>query len=97
MLGSGTDDLVARHSAPQVAAAIDSVAPLVNTTSRGRAPTRAATWARACSSPTRAAIPSLWMRPGSAGTSPSNPRPSSTATMASDAAGRSGEVEAWSR
>ena len=94
---SGVDGSVARHTAPHVAAAIDSVAPLVNTTSRGRAPTRPATWARACSSPTRAAIPSLWMRPGSAGTSPSNPRPSSTATIASTAGGRNGEVEAWSR
>ena len=95
--GSDVGGWVARRTAPQVAAAIDSVAPLVRTTSRGRAPSRVATWARACSSPTRAAIPSLWMRPGSAGTSPSNPRPSSTATIASTAWGRNGEVEAWSR
>ena len=40
------DDLVARprSAAPQQAAAIASVAPLVNTTSRVRAPSRSATW-----------------------------------------------------
>ncbi len=81
-----------RSTAPHVAAAIDSVAPLVNTTSRLRAPNSAATCSRACSSMARDVIPSTWMRLGSA----TSPRldASSHATMASRASGRSGEVDA---
>ena len=45
--------------------AMASVAPLVNTTSRDRAPSSAATCSRASSTATRAAMPSAWMRPGS--------------------------------
>ncbi len=67
-----------------------SVAPLVNTTSRGRAPHSSATWARACSTATRVVRPSAWMRPGS-------PVAPSHRTSASRASGRSGEVDAWSR
>ena len=81
----------ARSDAPHTAAAIDSVAPLVNTTSRDRAPRSAATCSRACSNATRLRRPSSWMRPGSPASS------SSAATSASRASGRSGLVEAWSR
>ena len=71
--------------------AMASVAPLVNTTSRLRAPSSAATSSRACSSATRAAMPSAWMRPGS----PTSPPMASV--MARAAAGRMGEADAWSR
>ena len=50
-----------------MAALIDSVPPEVKTTSRGRAPKKAATWSRASSRATRAARPSAWTRPGSPG------------------------------
>ncbi len=81
-----------RSTAPQVAAAMASVAPLVNTTSRLRAPNCAATCSRACSSIARLVIPSTWMRLGSATSARLDS--SSHATMASRASGRSGEVEA---
>ena len=87
----------ARRTAPQVAAAMDSVAPLVKTTSRLRAPRSAATCARASSTATRARMPSAWMRPGSASLSPRPSSPLSHPTMAARASGRSGEVDAWSR
>ena len=76
VLDRGQHDLVRgpRSAAPHTAAAMASVAPLVNTTSRRRAPSSAATCSRACSSATRAAMPSAWMRPGSP---PSPARPSS--------------------
>ena len=83
----------ARSAAPHTAAAMASVAPLVNTTSRGRAPSRAATCSRASSTATRAAWPSVWIRAGIGRPA----APASHATMASTASGRSGEVEAWSR
>ena len=54
-----------RRAAPKQAALIASVAPLVNTTSRGRAPNNAATCSRASSSAARAMRPSVWTRPGS--------------------------------
>ncbi len=81
-----------RSPAPHVAAAMASVAPLVKTTSRLRAPSRPATASRASSTATRAAWPSVWMRAGSdASGEPIH------STMASIASGRVGEVEAWSR
>ena len=83
--------LAARAAPPHTAAAIASVAPLVNTTSRLRAPSRVATCSRAVSRATRAVRPSSWMRPGSP-TSVSR-----ASTIAARASGRSGEVEAWSR
>ena len=58
-----------------------SVAPLVNTTSRGRAPSSPATWSRAVSTATRVVRPSAWMRPGS-------PVLSSCSTSAARASGR---------
>ena len=57
----------ARVVAPQTAVLTASVPVAVNTTSRGRAPTRAATDSRASSMATRVTRPSLWTRPGSAG------------------------------
>ena len=68
-------------------------APLVNTTSRGRAPSHAAASSRAFSTATRAAMPSMWMRPGSP--VPSSPR--SAAVKAATTSGRGGEVDVWSR
>ena len=50
---------------PSTPTAIASVAPLVNTTDRGRAPRSAATSSRAVSTATRASSPSAWIRPGS--------------------------------
>ena len=55
----------ARSTAPQTAAAMASVAPLVNTTERGRQPSMAATAARPSSTATRTASASLCIRPGS--------------------------------
>ena len=71
---------------------MDSVAPEVNTTSRGRAPKQAATWSRASSMAARVARPSAWMRAGS----PTSVR-SNQSAIARRAAGRSGLVDAWSR
>ena len=79
----------ARSTAPHTAAVMASVAPLVNTTDRGRHPSMAATAARPSSTATRTASPSLCTRAGS----PTSPA-SSHAAIASRAAGRSGEVEA---
>ena len=67
-----------------------SVAPLVNTTSRDRAPNNAATFSRASSTTARLMRPSVCTRPGSAA-------PASHGSMASTTSGRAGEVEAWSR
>ena len=52
---AGTTTWSPRSVAPNTAYAIASVAPLVKTTSRGRAPTSAATWSRAVSIATRLA------------------------------------------
>ena len=68
-----------------------SVAPLVNTTSRDRAPNSAATRSRASSTTARAIRPSVCTRPGSAA------RPDSHGSIASTTSGRAGEVDAWSR
>ena len=69
-----------------------SVAPLVSTTSRLRAPRRAATCSRACSSATRDRMPSEWRRLGSpAATAPASV---SHPHMASTASGRVGDVDA---
>ena len=76
---------------PAIADAIDSVAPLVKTTSRDRAPMSPATDWRACSTAWRVVIPSSWMRPGS----PVGPL--SHETIAATASGRAGLVDAWSR
>ena len=62
MLGRDGDDVAsassgARATAPAIARLFDSVAPLVKTMSRGRAPISAATWPRACSTASRAAQP----------------------------------------
>ncbi len=81
----------ARATAPCTAVAMASVAPLVNTTSRLRAPRSAATCSRASSTVTRAMWPSWWMRAGSPPTSRRQ------RAMASTASGRVGDVEAWSR
>ena len=59
-----------RSATPRQPVAIDSVAPLVNTTSRGRAPRSRATASRASSTATRAVMPSAWIRPGSPARSP---------------------------
>ena len=92
MLDRAGHDVAARPAvAPKTASAMASVAPLVKTTSRLRAPSSAATCSRACSTATRAVWPSWWMRAGSPAS------PSSHATMASIASGRVGEVDAWSR
>ena len=56
---SGTTMCAPRSAAPHVAAAIASVAPLVNTTSRFRAPRSSATASRASSTAIRAAWPSV--------------------------------------
>ena len=82
-----------RGAAPHVAAAIASVAPLVNTTSRcePRAARRPAS--RASSTATRAVVP---LGVDAAG-SPTRAVTAATATIASMASGRSGEVDAWSR
>ncbi len=87
---AGTTMRPPRSPAPQTAAAMASVAPLVNTTSRDRAPNRAATRSRASSTTARAILPSVCTRPGSAA-------PDNHGSMASTASGRAGEVEAWSR
>ncbi len=55
-----------RASAPHTAAVTASVPPEVSTTSRGRAPNRAAICSRACSMATRTVRPSWCRRPGSA-------------------------------
>ena len=52
----GTTTWSPRSVAPRTAYAMASVAPLVNTTSRGRAPSSAATWSRASSTATRAGV-----------------------------------------
>ena len=54
-----------RSAAPQHADAIASVALLVSTTDRGRAPRSAAISSRPVSTATRASSPSAWIRPGS--------------------------------
>ena len=81
----------ARASAPQTAVLTASVPDDVNTTSRGRAPKNAATCSRASSSATRVTRPSACSRPGSAWCSRRN------GSIASSAAGRSGDDDAWSR
>ena len=87
---AGTTMCPPRSPAPHTAVAMASVAPLVNTTSRDRAPSRAATWSRASSTTARATRPSVCTRPGSAA-------PDSQGTIASTTSGRAGEVDAWSR
>src|SRR5262249_16787829 len=77
--------------APNNAALTDSLPDEVNTTSRGRAPKNEATDARAFSNATRAARPPLCTRPGS----PNDV--ASKGSIGSRAAGRNGEVDAWSR
>src|SRR6266536_423229 len=84
-------DSSARATAPHTAVLIASVPLAVNTTSRGRAPRSVATCSRAPSSATRVALPSEWSRPGSAWCS------RRYGTIASNASGRSGDVDAWSR
>ena len=62
---AGTTCCAPRSPTPRQAVAIDSVAPLVKTTSRDRAPRSSATASRASSTATRAVMPSAWIRPGS--------------------------------
>ena len=80
-----------RSAAPHTAAAIASVAPLVNTTSRLRAPRNAATRSRASSTATRARQ-ALGVDASRVTGGVAQPR-----IIAATAAGRSGEVDAWSR
>ena len=84
---SGHTTWVPRSDAPQVAALIASVPPLVNTTSRPRRPSSAATCSRASSMTPRAIRPSVCTRPGSA-------PPARRGTIASTTEGRAGEVDA---
>jgi hypothetical protein len=78
-------------SVPRIARLFASVAPLVNTISRGAAPTRAATSARARSTAVRIAAPSRCALDGLP------TPPSSAATIAARASGRSGALALWSR
>jgi hypothetical protein len=66
-----------------------SVAPEVKITCRERVPKNSATCSRASSNATLAIRPSVWIRPGSAALI--------QGSMASTAAGRTGDVDAWSR
>ncbi len=91
---AGTTRWSPRSVAPHTAAAMASVAPLVNTTSRDRAPNRAATRSRESSTTARAIRPSVCTRPGSAATPPA---PDSHGSIADTTSGRAGEVDAWSR
>ena len=81
----------ARRTPPQIAWFTASVPLEVKTTSRGRAPKSSATCSRACSTATRVTRPSACSRAGSPWCSARN------GSIASSAAGRSGDDDAWSR
>ena len=72
-----------------MAALMASVAPDVKITCRDRVPRRDATLSRASSRATRDIRPSVWTRPGSAQLA--------HLSMAASAAGRTVDVDAWSR
>jgi len=68
-----------------------SVAPLVNVTSSGSAPSRAATFSRASSSTRRAIRPARWADDGLPNA------PAVSGRIASQASASSGVVALWSR
>lgn len=61
-------------TAPLIARLSDSVAPEVQTISRGSALMRSATWTRACSTASSASRPKLWNRDAGLPNTPSGPR-----------------------